>query len=404
MDASQGDHFGPGSGTQFMPVLTAVGEPGPSCGGSSGPRSRVMVMYYDARASGIGTTRGSAGYVAGGDKQFDVRLAQASACTRDAANRLIFASSQQLSRYTLSATPDHGIVKTAGYGYTAVNRAYSMFCGGSCAFTGDYVHLVPRVPYVQVDTQWMLTTAAGVDQTKLPAPAVVGVWADTRDAVLPTVGGLRSGLPAGSSAIDALPWDVYQPAGSGQAPCVNAGARDQNVYTAEYTPGLLFAAAPATYRPSNIPRAYPLYVENRSGQQRFYRLTIDPLANASFDYASEKKLADIGIGPYSSVTGEVIVAVGQTVPVSISIQEIDNEGTLVPNGAQTTVTLLTGGEAVPTSNTDAGANHLADADRHTSVRGADAADPARPEFAAVQSDAVHPDALRAEPVHPDALQ
>jgi hypothetical protein len=37
-------------------------------------------------------------------------------------------------------------------------------------------------------------------------------------------------------------------------------------YTAMYAPGQLFAAAPDTFRPSNIPHAYPLYVENRSGQ------------------------------------------------------------------------------------------------------------------------------------------
>ena len=50
--------FTPGSGTQFVPVLAAVGEPGPSCPGRKGPRSRVMVMYDDARASGVGAARG----------------------------------------------------------------------------------------------------------------------------------------------------------------------------------------------------------------------------------------------------------------------------------------------------------------------------------------------------------
>ena len=50
-----------------MPVITAAGEPGPSCSGNAGrPRSRVMVMYYDARNGGVGLTAGGTGYVAGG--------------------------------------------------------------------------------------------------------------------------------------------------------------------------------------------------------------------------------------------------------------------------------------------------------------------------------------------------
>ncbi len=105
--------FGPGTGTQFVPVLTAVGEPGPSCAGSSGPRSRIMLMYYDARAGGAGTAPGSTGYVAGAATQFDVRIAQASACNRDGLGRLIFSPSELVSQYTRSAEPPHDIVTTS---------------------------------------------------------------------------------------------------------------------------------------------------------------------------------------------------------------------------------------------------------------------------------------------------
>src|SRR5205085_6570525 len=69
--------LGNGAGTQFMPTITAVGEPGDSCMGKTGPSSRVIAMFYDARASGIGVTAplppGTYGYVSGGDKQFDIR-------------------------------------------------------------------------------------------------------------------------------------------------------------------------------------------------------------------------------------------------------------------------------------------------------------------------------------------
>src|SRR4029453_17589907 len=110
--------------------------------------------------------------------------------------RLIFDPSDQLSRYSLSATPPHGIVTTAGYGASAVNRAYSMFCGGFCAFTGDYIHVTPRVPYVQTPSGWRPTTSNAVDKTTLPAPLVQGVWADMRDVVLPAGGPVRTAVPA----------------------------------------------------------------------------------------------------------------------------------------------------------------------------------------------------------------
>src|SRR5205085_2462242 len=163
---------GAGTGTQFMPVLTAAGEPGPSCGGTSGPRSRVMLMYYDARASNTNS------YLVGGNRQFDVRIADASSCNRDGQGRLVFGASQQMSRYTQSVVPPNNIVTTPGFGYPAVNKPYEMFCGGSCAFTGDYVHVTPRIPYVKTAAGWKLTTARGVDQNKLPSPVVQGVWAD----------------------------------------------------------------------------------------------------------------------------------------------------------------------------------------------------------------------------------
>ena len=357
--------FTPGSGTQFVPVLAAVGEPGPSCPGRKGPRSRVMVMYYDARASGVGAARGI-GIVAGSDKQFDVRLAEASACNRDGLGRLIFGASQQVSRYALNAAPNangqHEIVKRAGHGYTSVNRPYPMFCGGGCAFSGDYLHLIPRVPYVRVGTGWRLTTATGVNQNTLPAPVVKGVWADTRDVLLPGADPAvdpAANPPVGNLVpIDTLPWSMYDAPGTGALSCQNPGSRDQNIYSAESTPGGLFAAAPETFRVSNIPRAYPVYVENRSAQLRLFKLTIDAGAQASFDFTTfepgptfgqHRRQADIAIGPFSTVTGSVIVGPNVATSILITIAEVNANGALIANGARTSVTLFTAGLAEATS-------------------------------------------------------
>ncbi len=357
--------YGAGSGTQFMPVLTAAGEPGTSCTGSSGPRSRIMLMYYDARAGNVGTDVGSNGWVAGGNRQFDVRIASAPACPRDSGNRLVFTPSVQMSRYSQSAAEPHGIVTDAGFGFTSVNRGYSMFCGGNCAFTGDYIHAIPRVPYVLTPAGWRPTTSSAVDKAKLPAPVVQGVWADARDVKLPTVPG--SAVPVSDPTfIDSLPWWNYQAPGSGKLPaaCENAGARDQNVYTAEYALTELFAAAPETFRTSNIPRAYPIYVENRAATQRLFRLRIDSNALASFDFKSfdtsppnfnvggrNNRIADVVIAAYSSITGSVVVGAGVATPVSITVEQVDGNGTAISGGAKTSVTLYTAGTA-PASNTE----------------------------------------------------
>jgi hypothetical protein len=358
-----------GAGSQFMPVIAAVGEPGPSCPGNAGrPRSRVMVMYYDARNGGIGVKSGGNGYVAGGNRQFDVRLAEASACVSDGFGRLVFGTSQQLSRYSLSSTPPHGILQTPGYGYTAVNRGYGIFCGGYCAFSGDYIHMSPRQPYVQTATGWKPTTARGVDQNTLPAPIVQGFWADTRNVILPTTPAPTL-PPTQAGFIDSLPFWNYQSPGSGKPPgaCSNAGSRDQNVYSAEYSPSNLFAGAPITFRRDNIPHAYPLFVENRAGVLRFFRLTIRS-TQASFDYRSFDRTlpappapdteADIAIGPYSSVTGSVVVDAGAVGPIRVSVEElarsvvngvVTSNGAILAGGAKTSVTLVTAGDTEVTS-------------------------------------------------------
>src|SRR5207244_1776299 len=109
----------------------------PSCTGKTGPRSRVIAMFYDARASGIGINAGSYGIVTGGDKQFDVRVAQSSACSATSTG-LVFSPSEQLSQYSRNSTTPFGIVTTDVAGtsptqtITRTNRGYTMSCTGNC--------------------------------------------------------------------------------------------------------------------------------------------------------------------------------------------------------------------------------------------------------------------------------
>ena len=413
--------LGNGAGTQFMPMVTSVGEPGPSCAGNAGmTRSRVIAMYYDARANGVGVGPGTTGVVTGGDKQFDVRVAQASACST---NGLSFSPSEQVSQYARSSQPPFDVLTFKGYPqyppnyppYPRVNRGYTMNCAGNCSFAGDYIHQSPRNPYIRTASgAWKLTTAtmATADRAKLPAPVVQLVWADTRDVLHPTDGVQRL-APAGLSHIDSLPWQEYVTPGTGFASCINPGARDQNVYTAEYTPGGLYASAPVTFRTATIPRSYPLYIENRTAQRRFYRVSINDLSNATFDYTDFDdgspnfgeplaRTSAIIIASVSSVTGSVVVGPGVDTPISITVEETNSGGALIAGGAKTTVTLNTGGADASTTETvpagDQPVRHGNQAvlaprreSRYWSI-------PVRPEWRAVpQSDAAGAEPAGAEP-------
>ena len=358
--------FGPASGTQFMPIIAVAGEPGPSCPGKSGPRSRIAVMYYDARETTKTSFLSNAG-------QFDVRVVEASACVKDSLGRLVWGPSQLVSQYTRSAAAPHNILPTAGCDpmsadrcmFKAVNRAYNNFGGGANSFTGDYNHLLSIPPYVKTPSgAWLATTASGVDKNTLPGASWQGLWADARDVVLPR-NPLPTFAPTHPHFLVSLPWGNYQPPNSGVvSECFNPGSRDQNIYGAAMTPGL-YAAAPVTFKSSNIPRDYPVVVENATNQQIFVRLTIQQGADGQFHAQfntpgpgiTPDTFADIAIGPFSSVTGSVIVlpASGPTPqpPVVITLAQITGigpTGTIVPNGLQTSVTLNTAGDGDATNS------------------------------------------------------
>lgn len=343
--------YGPQSGPQFMPALSVAGVPGPTCSGKTGPRSVVTLAYYDARA---GYPGGSV-FFGGGDKQFDVRVAQADPCVTDS-GRLRFAASQQVSRYSRTAEPPHSIFTApgpAGHGHPAVNKPYRMFNSAQSAFTGDYIGLSPRVPYVLTPSGfWKATTARDVDPALLPAPVFDVAFPDTRDVSLPT--SLDPGvLPSDPSYIDRLGWETYQPPHTGNVPtgtCENPGSRDQNVYTATLSSGLT-ASAPVTFKFSNVPRDYPLVVQNWTSQTVYARLTI-ATANAQFntprpgEFVPPERVAYVALGSFSSVTGSVVVLSGVEDPVLVTIQQTDIDGNDVANALRTSVTIIT----APNSN------------------------------------------------------
>ncbi|HEX2343716.1 MAG TPA: putative Ig domain-containing protein [Vicinamibacterales bacterium] len=358
---------GPNSGPQFMPVITAMGKRGAPCNKlplPGGPRSQVMVSYYQARLPANHT-----GPVAGGNTVIDVKLADTDACLANTGG-LVFNAPVNITRFSRSALPPHGVLTEPSAGlnivdnveYTAENRAVTNFGGGFSSFLGDYIGLVPRVPMVRVAPGvYRPTTTFGISQSLLPSPEAQVIWADGRDTILPQIG-----APTNTQSpytIDQLPWHHYQPPSKGLEPCVNAGARDQNVYTALATSGIR-AGAPVISRNPNIPRTYPVYIENYRSVPTAFQVSIIPpgQGSAAFSLTATGELdvndrvGQIRIGPHSTVTGTVYVAAGFTNIVPVEVQEIvslDNPVPVPPpNGLVTVVTLNTEGGTDPGAAND----------------------------------------------------
>ena len=253
---------------------------------------------------------GGTGYVAGGDRQFDVRIAEASACNKDGLGRFVFGAltPDVALQSQLHAAPRHRPRRPATASPPSTVPT-SIFCGGVPRVLGrlhsSRSRASPTCRHQRAGSR-PLPEASIRACCRRPLSRVSGPTRAT--SFFPTTPG---------AATHAQPaWIHRQPAvlelpvtGNGQAAdtaCFNAGSRDQNVYSAEYSPGNLFAGAPITFRQDNIPHAYPLFVENRAGVQRFFRLTIGS-PQASFDYRNFDRTlspppppdlqADIAIGP-----------------------------------------------------------------------------------------------------------
>ncbi len=237
-----------------------------------------------------------------------------------------------------------------------------MFCGGNCAFAGDYLHLSPRVPYVQTANGWRLTTANAVDKNKLPAPVVQGLWSDTRDVLLPTTGPLADWTASRRVVHRRAAVGLLSTAGNGPGL-----VRQPRVARWEHLHGPVHARAALCRGAGDLPRvghpagvsgvrresrgpATILQVDDRCRGQRLVRLCViryDESQHGVLDHE-----ADVAIGPYSSVTGSVVLGpcVNQSVLVTVEEIGVDPNGlpVAIPNAAKTTVTLYTAGQAAST--------------------------------------------------------
>jgi VCBS repeat-containing protein len=321
------------SGPQVMPWLSFGG-------------GRLALVYYESRGLLGGGDIGiqdqdispATGFISGIDRVVDFRAALLNPST----GQLL--GTTQVSRYPISASADltngEQVSDVApvdpylcspdyGPGYPACNRQLNLMnkpqsgSGGS-PFMGDYTAATPSVQFVydEIDQEWRWAT----DAADVPNRAFHAIFADNRHLIPPT-------YPEGTQE-----WQRYQfygPPEIGGA-CINPGSRNTDVLTARVNAELI-VSAPTTFKQLNARRGFPIRVQNGTGVDRFYRLTITQgAADASFssDPLTDLDTGEIQVYPYSSVSHVVYVEANGIGPFRVDVVEIDGLGGFEVVGGQ----------------------------------------------------------------------
>ena len=312
---------------------------------------RLALVYYESRGLLGGGDIGiqdqdispSTGFISGIDRLVDFRAALLDPSTGQTLG------TTQVSRYPIGASadlsdgeqvadiapvdpfecsPDFGDVDEFGEPLPPCNRQLNFMnkpqsgSGGS-PFMGDYTGATPSVQFVydEIEQEWRWATGAA----DVPNRAFHAIFADNRHLVPPT-------YPATSQE-----WERYQYYGPPEigGACFNPGSRNTDVLTARINAELI-VSAPTTYKQLDASRGFPIRVQNGTGIDRFYRLTITGgSADASFSTSTDLDTGDIQVYPYSSVSQVVHVVAGGLGPIRVDVVEIDGIGGLGVVGGET---------------------------------------------------------------------
>ncbi|MGC1614943.1 MAG: kelch repeat-containing protein [Candidatus Acidiferrum sp.] len=219
-----------------------------------------------------------------------------------------------------------------------------LFDSGQEAFLGDYIDVVPSPMFVPSGNSWTYNFAPSVN------PLFHATWTDNRDVVPPPPGGSWENYTAPVVA-GALSVENGQPLPA----CVSGeeGMRNQNIYTAQITGGLVVGApgnakplGTTTFNGKTVPfqRAFPVEAQNSTAQPINVRFTIasQPTGGtASFLQFSKLTTLDVTIPPYSSVSRSVF-ATSTSAAASITVNVVQITaigGSVVNNGLSSSAVL-----------------------------------------------------------------
>lgn len=229
-----------GRGHQFMPSL-AFGA------------GRLIAVWYDQRND---RSQNFTQYIRGIEHTIDIRAAEALSGPAPS-----FQPSIQVSRYLYYLKRDipESVSEQLQYNYPN----YPLFKKGTQPFIGDYIEVTPIPMFVPEDGTWIYNS----DNSK--TPLFQAAWTDNRDVKIPENQDWTDYNPPRSEQEE-----EFQP--EGPAMKGQTRIRDQNVYTASLTGGLI-AGSPGNCKPltEEFWRSFVIYVKNMSQETKSFRLTIE---------------------------------------------------------------------------------------------------------------------------------
>jgi hypothetical protein len=250
----------------------------------------------------------------------DVRVAQA-----DPATSPTFTSAR-VSRYVYGSRPGSSTIEQLQMNPPNL----PMFRQGTVPFLGDYIDIAGPPTFVaQAGGTWAWNTAPARDAVFHAA------WTDNRDVRPPADGNWANYTPVGSTGGTSL----YDPTQQ-KPPCLagQAGMRNQNIYTAKITQGLVVTTpSNAKQLTTAFPRLFATIVQNLTEVTRSYRLTIanQPVGgSASFLRDAGLTTVDVSLAPRSSASRPVfITSTDPKARVTVNVDEIAAPGgALVADG------------------------------------------------------------------------
>ena len=219
-----------------------------------------------------------------------------------------------------------------------------LFDEGQEAFLGDYLDIVPTPMFVPSGSSWTYNFMPSVN------PLFHATWTDNRDVVPPPPGGSWENYTAPVVA-GAISVETGQPLPA----CVpgQEGMRNQNIYTAQITGGLVVGApgnakplGTTTYNGQTVPfqRAFPVEAQNSTASPLNVRFTIGSQptgGTASFLQFSKLTTLDVTIPPYSSVSRSVFATSTNTeASITVNVAQITAiGGSVVTNGLSSSAVL-----------------------------------------------------------------
>ena len=233
------------AGHQVMPSISSAG-------------GKLMVAYYDFRDDVSGVFRkfvDETSAVTFGNKRHTVDVRAAMATPGPITE---FGPSVRVSEYLMGNRPNTPPGPVEQLQFNPPNL--KLFQLGTVPFFGDYIDLAPSPSFVPTGTGgWTYNTAPA------SSPLFHAVWTDNRDVVPPINGDWKTYTPPASAT------------GTPNSACVpgREGMRNQNIYTARITGGLI-AGSPGNTKPLDpiLPRGFVVFAQNATEVTRTFRMTI----------------------------------------------------------------------------------------------------------------------------------